>query len=69
MVSLPVLLLAVARVMLQPIIIGGLAVTLAVVRELSPRWPSGLRWQVFDGLLAGLVLLLFVYVLLRIQTL
>lgn len=69
MVSLPVLLLSVARVLLQPILIGSAAMVLAVARELTPRWPSDLRWRIYDGVLAGLVFLLFVYLVLRLQTL
>lgn len=69
MVSLPVLLLSVARVLLQPILIGSAAMVLAITRELTPRWPSGFRWQIYDGVLAALIFLLFVYLVLRIQTL
>lgn len=69
MASLAVLLLAVVRVMLQPILIGGVAATMAVARELTPRWPaSGFSRQVYDGVLVALIFLLFVYVVLRIQT-
>lgn len=54
---------------LQPILIGGAAGVLSVVRELSPKWPtSGLRRQLYDALLAVLILILFIYVVLKIQT-
>jgi hypothetical protein len=69
MASVTLLVAAVVRVILQPILIGGAAVVMAVVRELVPRWPSGYRWQIYDALLAGLIFLLFVYTVLRIQTL
>jgi hypothetical protein len=69
MPSIVVLIASVVRVMLQPVLIGGAAIVLAVTREISPRWLTGFRSQLYDAVLAGLVLLLFVYVLLRIQTL
>ncbi|MGA8302519.1 MAG: hypothetical protein WA691_01450 [Thermoplasmata archaeon] len=70
MVSLAVLTLSVFRLMLQPILIGSAAGIMVVARELAPRWPStGFRWQVYDGVMVGLIFLLFVYVVLRIQTL
>ena len=69
MASLAVLLLAVVRVMLQPVLIGGVAGAMAIAREVTPRWPaSGLLRQVYDGVLVALIILLFVYVVLRIQT-
>jgi hypothetical protein len=69
MPSIAVLIASVVRVILQPVLIGGAAAVLAIAREITPRWPSGFRWQLYDAVLAGLVFLLFVYVLLRIQTL
>ena len=69
MPSLAVLVLSLLRVWLSPIAIGGAAVVLAVARELTPRWPSsGFRWKIYDGLMVGLVLLLFVYAILKIQS-
>ena len=68
MPSIVVLVGSVVRVILQPILIGSAAALLAVTREISPRWLKGFRAQFYDALLAALVLLLFVYVLLRIQT-
>ncbi len=69
MASITLLVASVVRVILQPVLIGGAAVVMAAARELVPRWPSGYRWQIYDAVLAGLVFLLFVYTVLRIQTL
>ncbi|MGI0129427.1 MAG: hypothetical protein ACREDE_07100 [Thermoplasmata archaeon] len=70
MPSIAVLVASVVRVMLQPILIGSLAVVMVVARELTPGWPTrGFRWKLYDAVMAGLIFLLFVYVLLRIQTL
>lgn len=69
MTSIVVLVASVVRVILQPLIIGSAAIVLAVAREISPRWLSGFRSQLLDVVLAALIFLLFVYVLLRIQTL
>ena len=69
MASLAVLLLAVVRVLVQPVLIGGVAGAMAVAREITPRWPaSGLLRQIYDAILVALIFLLFVYVVLRIQT-
>ena len=68
MPSIVVLVASVVRVLIQPILIGIAAAVLAVIREISPRWMRGFRAQLYDAVLAGLTFLLFVYVLLRIQT-
>jgi hypothetical protein len=70
MPTIAVLVASVVRVMLQPILIGSAAVVMVVAREITPKWPShGFKWQMYDAVMAGLIFLLFVYVLLRIQTL
>jgi hypothetical protein len=69
MASITVLVALVVRVMLQPILIGGAAVVMVVAREMAPRWwPPGFRLQIYDAVMVGLIFLLFVYVLLKIQT-
>ena len=69
MASLAVLLLGVVRLIVQPILIGGVAAAMAIVRELTPGWPTrGFRRQFYDAVLVALIFLLFVYVVLRIQT-
>lgn len=68
MPSIVVLVASVVRVIIQPVLIGSAAALLAVTREISPKWLKGFRGQLYDAVLAALVLLLFVYVLLRIQT-
>lgn len=69
MPTIVVLVASVVRVMIQPVLIGSVAAVLAFTRELSPKWFAGFKAQAYDAVLAGLVFLLFVYVLLRIQTL
>lgn len=68
MASIVVLVASVVRVIIQPILIGSAAIVLAVAREISPRWLTGVRSQILDVVLAALIFLLFVYVLLKIQT-
>ena len=68
MATIVTLVASVVRVVIQPIVIGTSATILAVAREISPKWLTGFRAQLLDVVLAGLVFLLFVYVLLQIQT-
>lgn len=69
MPSIAVLVASVVRVVLQPLLVGSVAGAMAVAREISPKWFSGYRSQIYDAVLAALVFLLFVYVLVKIQTL
>jgi hypothetical protein len=69
MPSIAVLVASVVRVLIQPLLIGGLAVVMVVAREITPRWPSrGFKWKMYDALMVACIFLLFVYAIFTIQT-
>jgi len=66
MASLPEIIAGIIRLILQPVLVGVVALGMALVRELAPRWPPSLRRAIFDLILVGLSGLLLVLVALQV---
>lgn len=66
MTSIPLLISELVRVVLLPAVVGPVAISLLLIREVGPEWKVSFRRLVYDLLVVGLSIVTIILFLLKL---